>query len=592
MDTMENKETGWRAACDCVVILGGKNPDTITKYIKNEYLKAIYPARPIVVVCPCLKAKAFSFAAIDAEGINALLLRVYKRFGPVQAALINEALLKKYYIRPLLWVKEPLFAEYFYSRYAAVKLWDLKEDEDAQRACGVLNMKNCAAAHGFPLFLNAAPVRETPESRLNVLMLCDGRSLFTNTVREYIEAFRQKSFHCFHYADARTERPYIYDLNYYDAIVIHYSVRMCQDGYLSGDYKKALRTFGGYKILIMQDEYDNTEIARRNIKALGVHEIFSVVPADYIDAVYPKPRFPFVRFHYALTGYVTDEMKRRKEFRPLSERKMAFIYRGRPLGYWYGVRGREKTAIGRDMKAICEARTIPCDIEWKEAVRIYGTSWNDFISSGRAMLASESGANIFDYDGSLRKKIERGLRWNPQMTFEEAFERFLKDREGEVPVNALSPKMFEAISHKTALVMYEGYYSGVFLPDIHYIPLKKDYSNIDEVIEKVMDDAYIEELTRRAFDDGILSGRYDYDHLVRTVDRVLREARVFHTPSIIHNVDLESKLLARANRLLRFFRTCRSFVVGKTRKILYIMRIFQKADSRAYRVLTEIKKAD
>ena len=39
----------------------------------------------------------------------------------------------------------------------------------------------------------------------------------------------------------------------------------------------------------------------------------------------------------------------------------------------------------------------------------------------------------------------------------------------------ISPKMFEAISLGTVLVMFEGKYSNILKPDLHYISLKKDF---------------------------------------------------------------------------------------------------------------------
>ena len=54
-------------------------------------------------------------------------------------------------------------------------------------------------------------------------------------------------------------------------------------------------------------------------------------------------------------------------------------------------------------------------------------------------------------------------------------------------MNQISPKIFEAIRLRTALILFDGSYSDVVKPDAHYIVLKKDYSNIDEVFERLED---------------------------------------------------------------------------------------------------------
>jgi hypothetical protein len=74
-------------------------------------------------------------------------------------------------------------------------------------------------------------------------------------------------------------------------------------------------------------------------------------------------------------------------------------------------------------------------------------------------------------------------------------------------------------------VLFEGCYSGVVEKDIHYIPLKKDYSNIDAVLEAIADLDYLRELTGRAYRDIIQGQRYSYRAFVEECDRYI-DARV------------------------------------------------------------------
>ncbi|MDR1360641.1 MAG: hypothetical protein LBJ82_06650 [Deltaproteobacteria bacterium] len=85
----------------------------------------------------------------------------------------------------------------------------------------------------------------------------------------------------------------------------------------------------------------------------------------------------------------------------------------------------------------------------------------------------------------------------------------------------ISPRAFEAIAMGTGMVLYEGNYSGILIPWEHYIPLKKDWSNIDEVLHHVLDDALLAPITRRAYNDVIVSGKYGYRTLVREIDKAV-----------------------------------------------------------------------
>ena len=78
-----------------------------------------------------------------------------------------------------------------------------------------------------------------------------------------------------------------------------------------------------------------------------------------------------------------------------------------------------------------------------------------------------------------------------------------------------------AIAMRTALVLFEGEYSGIVQPNRHYIPLKKDFSNVDEVLERLRDDAAILGMTQRAYDDVLASGCHDYASFVRQFDLML-----------------------------------------------------------------------
>ena len=58
------------------------------------------------------------------------------------------------------------------------------------------------------------------------------------------------------------------------------------------------------------------------------------------------------------------------------------------------------------MIEICAARGIPHDIAMDDASRIYGDAWYKFLGSSRTMLGSESGSNVFDFDGDLEEEID------------------------------------------------------------------------------------------------------------------------------------------------------------------------------------------
>jgi len=193
-------------------------------------------------------------------------------------------------------------------------------------------------------------------------------------------------------------------------------------------------------------------------------------------------------------------------------------YRGRPLPIQYGKLGFEKVEIGRLVKAYCLTTGITHDIAWDETSRIYGPAWYDFMSSCRSMLGSESGSNVFDWDGNLAGEIACYKKQRPRKTDSQAYLDIVKARELPGLMNQISPRVFEAISLRTALVLFEGSYSNVVMADKHFIPLMKDGGNLVEVFEKLRDGNYLDALTDRAYQDVIVSERYSYATFVHMVD--------------------------------------------------------------------------
>ncbi len=313
------------------------------------------------------------------------------------------------------------------------------------------------------------------------------------------------------------------DMTRFDAVCVHYSVRLPYDE-ISPAVSQALQDFQGLKFLFIQDEYDNTYRAWHWIKLIGFHLVFTVVPEDGIPKIYPSTEFPNTRFVSNLTGYTPPALSQDATILPPSQRNLMIGYRGRPLPARYGALGAEKVAIGKVVREYCERLGISNDIAWSEESRIYGPAWNDFVGSCRAMLGSESGSNVFDWDGCLQAKLEAFKEEHPNASDVEVYEQVVKPLELTGLMNQISPRVFEAIAARTILVLFEGNYSGVIRPDEHFISLKKDGSNLDEVFRKLQDKDYVDGMAQRAYQHVIGSGKFSYPAFVAMVDRELEQS--------------------------------------------------------------------
>ncbi|MCP1968287.1 MULTISPECIES: hypothetical protein [Bradyrhizobium] len=362
----------------------------------------------------------------------------------------------------------------------------------------------------------------------STLVLYDPNALATEFVRQHLMAIQRHSRHDVVYAAATFDCRADFPLELFDALIVHFSVRMPFET-MSPSFVELVSKFSGPKILLIQDEYDMPRKACALIRKLGISTIFTTVPKPFIDRFYPADEVPNVNFRSCLTGYVPDELPFELTT-PLSARRLWLGYRGRKLPIWYGQLGFEKSTIAQRMRAECIARNVPHDIEWEEDKRVNGSAWFRFITSTRAMLGTESGANVMDAWGDIRNDVLAMAKEHPDLSDDELYKRAVAPHENNVIMGQMSPKIFEAIGLKTALILFEGSYSNVIKPDEHYIPLRKDYRNLDDVLKRLADVTDLQEMVDRAYHDVIESRDYGYHRFVSDIDEAIEQAGILGPP--------------------------------------------------------------
>lgn len=363
-------------------------------------------------------------------------------------------------------------------------------------------------------------LRPAEGSRLSILLLADDHPGHANTVLDHIDALRRHSVHRVHLFNPRGLRESRFlRLDDYDAVVIHYSLLVISDQYLAPAFRDAISRYSGLKVQFIQDEYRWIDEVTATMEYLGIDVIFSAAAAVDLPRLYTD-RLPRVRAVTTLTGYVPDRLLRVK-VPPLDQRPIDVGYRGRVVPPSLGALGYEKVRIAKGFRERAGAYGLRCDIRWREEDRIYGERWNQFVASCKAMLGTESGASIADFDGVVERAVNDFLAERPEASFEEIHEAVLRPFEGNLEIRSISPRVFEAVALRTALVQFPGDYSGVIEPWKHYIVLEEDFSNMDEVVSRLGDARFLREMTECARADVAESGLYSYRAFAREFDQVV-----------------------------------------------------------------------
>jgi len=224
-----------------------------------------------------------------------------------------------------------------------------------------------------------------------------------------------------------------------------------------------------------------------------------------------------------LPGYVSNDLiaVARIMTKPENRRENDVGYRARRLPFYMGKGAQEKHEIGIQFRECANHLGLKTDIETDEQCRIYGKRWYEFLANCRAVLGVEAGVSIFDLDDKIRIESERLISENPKISFQEISKKILQPLEEKIPYRMISPRHFAAAAFRVCQILFGGNYSGVMQPMVHYIPLKRDFSNFDGVIQMFRDQNLRSELTDNAYRDFIDSRKYSYHEFIKQFDQEL-----------------------------------------------------------------------
>lgn len=356
--------------------------------------------------------------------------------------------------------------------------------------------------------------------RLEFLLLCDFMPGSASTIIDHVMGLKEFSRHSIQIFNSRGDVSNLLELDRFDGVIIHYSLVACMDTYIGPNLRAAICRFKGLKAAFIQDEYRWINDTMTAFRQLGVHILFSVVPQEIMDDYYPQDRLPNVVRETVLTGYVPGELLDRTVPR-LEDRSIDVGYRARKVPDWLGSFAQEKWLISGRFEADAAQYGLTCDMSTREEDRIYGENWIKFLANCKAVLGTESGASVCDFTGEIQRNVDQHLARDPSASFETLRDLYFKDEDNRVVLAVISPRCFEAAALQTLMILYEGTYSGRLEPWRHYVPLKKDHSNMAEVMEVLRDPVRAQEIVDRAYREVALNPDNSFEAMVRQVDRAI-----------------------------------------------------------------------
>lgn len=275
------------------------------------------------------------------------------------------------------------------------------------------------------------------------------------------------------------------------------------------------------KIATPQDDYDHADRLDEWLAEVGVTDVFTSLFDDR-TLLYPNVH-ERARFHRALTGYVDDATAVRQP-RPLESRRLDVVYRASPLPFRYGSMGHLKLRLGEETARAAARVGLAADVSTRPEDVVVGERWLDFLASSRTTVGMESGSSALDRRGEIGRRADELLREEPSRSFEEVSALMPAGWDSH-RFFTVGPRHFEAAATGTAQLLVEGTYLGILEANVHYLPIRRDLSDLEQVLESAGDVDLLREVAGRARADLILSGRYSYASFAERLTAVVEEGR-------------------------------------------------------------------
>jgi hypothetical protein len=369
----------------------------------------------------------------------------------------------------------------------------------------------------------------------NILLLSSvGNGGNAASVIDYLEGFAKHSIHNFYYHNFVYDFKADFDLSPFDAILISHNFWPQS---LKPEQREAIGRSSALKVLFLQDEYQYVREINAHMAELNINLMFTLVAERDFETWYPQELIPSLReVHQVLAGYVPQRLTS-PDLRGRGRRRYDIGYRSRVSPYFLGKFGREKHQIAEQFHQISRHYGFKANISVHEEDRLYGDNWIRFLQSCRTQLGTPSGSSIVDMDGSIIEAETAYRIAHPHAGFDEVWLNVLAPHEGKLVTETVSPRFFEYAATNTAMVLHAGHYCGVLESDKHYIPVAKDYSNVNDVIDKIRDTQYCESIANYAHAELIASGRFSLESFVRRFDAVLGRHLRAKTPRLPLDAD-------------------------------------------------------
>lgn len=274
--------------------------------------------------------------------------------------------------------------------------------------------------------------------------------------------------------------------------------------------QKILRHKNAFKVYFIGNEYKHMPEKMNFTKYLKINLFITQSHVQEVIDLYQN--YLESKVEYIVNAGIDEE-----DFFPkknYKERNIMIGYRTYPEPEYFG--HQERVRLYNFLKEYSLDKNFNFDLSIKESDRFEYIDWANFLNNCKCLASSNTGWDYFSLNDDLRNKVNH----SKIIDFNSIYDKFFKDLKKGVEWRCLTGKVIEPAACKTALILVKGDYYE-FKPDIHYISLNKDYSNIDVCLEKLNDEQFINTIIENSYE--LVKNKYLYTHLLDKLYNIIQK---------------------------------------------------------------------
>lgn len=300
----------------------------------------------------------------------------------------------------------------------------------------------------------------------------------------------------------------------FDAIVLLHSV-FSNSCALTGWAFEAVRGNAAPKVFFIGNEYKLMPEKMAFCEALGVRLLVTQSHSPRVQSLY-RDRLGCAVVGIPNTGWDPDVFRCE---RLRADRPIDLGYRSLASPLFLG--HNERVEMMEAFREGAARHNLSVDFSLRVEDRFNERGWAAFLNSCKGQIGTEAGGDYFELSDQTRLGVNAYLETHPDATIEEVRTRFFREYKDPVPIRILSSRNVEAAATRTVQLLLEGEYGGYLQPGDHYIPVRPDFSNVDEAIRQFKDEAHCRAITERAYD--LVNQHLTFAKLLDRFDEALRQ---------------------------------------------------------------------